>query len=338
MTQARDSIFRQIVWVASMAAAQAIPNKVASADDRPPGKPALAIAFASLRDRPAFASIHLYEHDGVGQGRLVATIPAANERADYHPVLYANGTRCLYSSKQVGGHGPLIMGWDLPEHKQLPEFRFNGRFAARVSPAVTQDGSLLLFCVWEDGLAGGGGWDLALYDARREQLIDLPGLNTPDHEQQCAISGNGALVAFSSSRPGGQGASDIYLYDVPRRQLLDARALNSAAREHSVSLSGDGRYVAFVSSRNGGAGGQDVWLYDRRETRFVELPGLNSVGNEQTPVMTPDGRYLAFVSERTDGPGERDLYLYDRQRSRLLPTPGLNTRHEEFDPSIAVVE
>src|SRR5438309_1943917 len=46
----------------------------------PPTTAKLLLAFASYRDRPAFTNIYFYEHDGIGQGRLLDALPAAFER------------------------------------------------------------------------------------------------------------------------------------------------------------------------------------------------------------------------------------------------------------------
>src|SRR5262245_16278290 len=70
------------------------------ADGRPagPSRPRLLIAFASLRERPAFSSLFLYRHDGVGAGEIAGSIPPLAERADSHPALTSDGTVCLYAS------------------------------------------------------------------------------------------------------------------------------------------------------------------------------------------------------------------------------------------------
>src|SRR5690242_9283175 len=78
------------------AAAQAQTSD-ASARPRP-----LLIAFSSLRDRPAFASLYVYRHDGLGNGSIIAAVPTAFERGDTRPSLSADGSLCLYTSKQVG--------------------------------------------------------------------------------------------------------------------------------------------------------------------------------------------------------------------------------------------
>jgi hypothetical protein len=315
----------------------------------------LLLAFTSHRARPAFVTVYFYEHDGVGQGRIVGSIPPTDNAADYHPALGAGGAVCAHTQKKGGGFAGLVKLWDVRAKKHLEDPALNDGFGVRIEPALSADGGLLAFSAWARQ-EGAGGWDVFLYDARARKLLDLPNLNTRDDEREVALSGDGRYLAFLSHRAGGPspspltlspggcgvgvwgtGVSDIFLYDRAAKGLVSLPGLNTPARELSPALSGDGRLLAFVSDRPGGRGGKDVYLYDRQKRALVPLPGLNSVAHEQTPALSPDGRYLAFVSERSSGAGERDVYLYDRQTSRLLPTPGLNSKQEDFDPSLIYV-
>jgi hypothetical protein len=305
-----------------------------------PQKPAapqrLIIAFASLRDRPAFSSLFLYRHDGIGKGELTGSIPPLNERADSHPALGADGVVCAYASKQTGGFTPLINFWHVRETRPLPGPAFNGEPGARIEPSLGA-GRLLAFST-RGGTKSAGGWDVGLFDMISGSIVDLPGLNTDADEREVTISHNGRFLAFVTNRSGGEGLSDIALYDRESQALQALPGLNSPHRELNPALSADGRWLAFVSDRPGGRGGKDVFLYDRANEKLVELSELNSVAHEQTPCLSPDGRYIAFVSERSAGAGERDIYLYDRELRRLLLTPGLNSKQEDFDPSLAFDE
>lgn len=304
------------------------------------GEPAVAsprpliIGFSSFRDRPAFASLYVYRHDGVGQAEMVAAVPPSFERGDTHASLTADGKRCLYTSKQVGGFGPLIQEFDIRRKQSLPGPDFNAEFAARTEASINGKGDLLTFCAW-DQPGQAGGWDVLLFDRPAGLFIELPGLNSDDDDREVAISGDGRWLTFISNRPGGAGLSDIYLYNRDMGRLEALPGLNTPHRELNPALSVDGRLIAFVSDRPGGAGGKDLYIYDRGTAQVLSPPGLNSPAHEQTPAFSPDGRFLVFVSERTQGTGERDVYLYDRQRRQAIPTPGLNSPAEDFDPCIA---
>jgi hypothetical protein len=294
----------------------------------------LSIAFSSLRQRPAFASLHLYRHDGIGEGSIVVAFPTSPERGDTHPSLTADGLFCLYTTKQVGGFAPQLQLFDVSKQQILPFPMFNVQFAARTEASLAGQGNVLAFCVW-DQPGQPGGWDVMLYDRQAAKFVDLPGLNSADNEREVAISGDGRCLAFVSDRPGSRGLSDIYLYDRDAKQCVPLPGVNTSQRELNPALSYDGRLLAFVSDRPGGAGRKDVYVADRQTGEVVAPPGLNSLAHEQTPTFSPDGRYLAFVSERVNGAGERDVYLYDRSRGQLLPTPGLNSFAEDFDPAVS---
>jgi hypothetical protein len=293
----------------------------------------LIIAFASLRERPAFSSIFIYRHDGLGTGKLTGSIPFENERADSHPALAGDGSVCACASKQTGGFTPLINFWDVRALRPLAGPAFNGEPGARIEPSLSGDGRLLAFSM--RGGAQSVGWDVRLFDVAAGKLVELPGLNSDADEREVSLSADGRWLAFVTNRTGGDGLSDVALYDRRAGSLVPLPGLNSPHREINPALSADGRWLAFISDRPGGGGGKDVFLYDQNAAALVELPGLNSVAHEQTPALSPDGRYLVFVSERTSGAGERDIFLYDRDAGRLLPTPRLNSKQEDFDPALA---
>lgn len=295
----------------------------------------LVIAFASLRERPAFSNLYFYRHDGAGQGELTGSVPAEFERADSHPTLTSDGAQCAYASKQVGGFTPLVNVWDRRQGRLVPAPGFNADVGSRIEPALSGDGAWLALCARGHSSAVGG-WDVALFETRSWKEIPLPGFNSDHDEREVTIDRAGRWLAFVTNRRGGAGLSDLALYDRQAASFVPLEGVNTEHRELNPSLSADGRFLAFVSDRPGGAGGKDVYVFDLSARRLVELPGLNSVAHEQTPVFSPDGRFIVFVSERTRGAGERDIYLYDRDASRLVATPGLNSKHEDFDPALAI--
>jgi hypothetical protein len=324
-------VCRLFIFLSIIFLPRPICGELPAAGDRP--RP-LLIGFSSLRDRPAFASLYFYRHDGTVDGRIVAKVPAAFERGDTHPSLTSDGALCLFTAKQVGGFPPQLQFFDVARREMLATPEFNSQFAARTDASLSGQGKLIALCAW-DVPGQPGGWDVLLFDRKDRKFVDLPGLNTENNERDVAISGNGRYLAFVSDRPESTGLSDIYLYDRDASQIIPLPGLNSSHRELNPALNHDGRLVAFVSDRPDGAGGKDIYLYDRQDGEVSVPAGLNSVGHEQTPAFSPDGRFLVFVSERTRGSGERDIYLYDRTLARLLPTPGLNSAAEDFDPCLA---
>ncbi len=177
-----------------------------SAGDAPSVAPQrrLVIAFASHRERPAFANIYFYRHDAVGNGELAGTIPASFERADSHPSLTSDGALCAYASKQVGGFTPLVNLWNFHHSDSPAAPGFNSETGSRIEPCLSGDGKLMAFCA--RGQAGSmGGWDVQLFNTAAGKLIELPGLNSEHDEREVTLSRDGRFVAFVTNRANGTG-------------------------------------------------------------------------------------------------------------------------------------
>ena len=297
-------------------------------------EPPLLIAFSSYRERPQHPQVYFYQHDGVGEGKLIEGIPTIAKRSDYHPSLSRDGRLCAFAS-EIENEPSRIRIWDRVESKLIEPAGLNDSPNAQLWPSLSGDGGLLVFAAWNRPNSSAR-WDLLLLDLARRGFVPLGEINTLAHDERMpALSGDGRWLAFVTNGPGA-GLMDVALADLSTRELVALPDLNSQHREVEPSLSADGRLVAFVSDRPGGAGGRDIYLYDCQTRGLVELAGLNSVAQEQSPSLSPDGRYLAFVSERLSGEGERDIFLYDVAERRLLATPGLNARQEDLDPCIVV--
>jgi Tol biopolymer transport system component len=308
------------------------------APDAPPAKEEikLLIAFASFRERKLHPKIYFYEHDGVGNGKIVGSIDAVNQRSDYHPSLSKDGRLCAFASELENQTGRVQL-WDIKEKKLIDLPALNDSPNAQMGAALSGDAKWLAFSAWNRP-GGGNRWDVLLYDMTAKKLAELPGVNTTEFDQRMpALSGDGRFLAYATNSKKGVGLTDIFLYDRQEKTLDLLPAMNSKNMDVEPSLSADGQLLAFVSDRPGGSGGRDVYLYDRKAGKMLPLPGLNSAANEQTPCLSADGRFLVFVSERISGEGERDVYLYDRQKEKLLPTPGLNSKQEDFDPCVIVL-
>jgi len=297
----------------------------------------LLIAFSSFRERKLHPKVYFYEHDGVGDGKIVGSIDAVNQRSDYHPSLSHDGRFCAFASELENQTGRIQL-WDVRD-KKLVELAaaVNDSPNGQMGPGLSGDGKWLAFSAWNRPGVGPR-WDLLLYDVAAKKLAELPGVNTAEFDERMpALSADGRFLAYATNSRKGVGLTDVFLFDRQEKKLDLLPAMNSKSMDVEPSLSGDGNLVAFVSDRPGGKGGRDVYLYDRAAAKFLPLPGLNSAADEQTPCLSADGRFLVFVSERIGGEGERDIYLYDRKAEKLLPTPGLNSNKEDFDPCVIVL-
>ena len=307
-----------------------------AAQETPAAPRPLQIVFSSLRERPAFASLLVYQHDGVGAGRMIQRLPIEPDTSFTRPALASDGRFCLFNVKQTGGFLPHARLRDLTR-ELTPARRWPAAESdqtLRTEAVLSPDGRYLACAVLDAG-GEAGGWDIQLFDRETGQQVPLPGLNSPDNEREVSLSAGARWLAFTSDRAGGRGLADVWLYDREAGRLCELPGVNSEGRELNPALSADGEWLAFITDRAGLTAGKDLWLY-QRSRGMVQVPaGLNATGHEQSPAFSPDGRWLVFVSERVRGAGERDLYLYDRTLGRLLPTPELNSPAEDFDPAVS---
>jgi Tol biopolymer transport system component len=313
----------------------------------------LLIAYGSYKDRGKYPTITFYEHDAIGNGKVIGTIPAVNLRSDSHPTLSHDGRWCAFTS-ELENQTSRILLWDMQARQLVEQPVLNDSPNSQQHAAISGDGRLIAFAAWNRP-GSSNRWDVLCFHIAAKKL-DSPALwNTPaDDERMPSLSADGRLLAittnavqsesqsYDTSRAGvpnlrGIGQTDITLWDRAEGKSLPLPGLNSANRDVEPHLSADGRWIAFVSDRPGGVGGRDVYLYGRQAQQLVPLPGLNSIAHEQMPSLSPDGRFLVFVSERISGAGERDVFLYDRPTQKLLSTPELNSKREEIDPCVIVL-
>jgi hypothetical protein len=145
--------------------------------------------------------------------------------------------------------------------------------AGEVSPTISLDGLELYFNSGGTAIRPGGYGSSDLWVTRRATRNDPwtepvnlgPTVNTASRENFPVLSGDGLLLFFYSTRPGGYGQADLYM--MRRASLSDSWGppvnlgpfVNSTVSEYSVYMSADGSTLFFNSDRPGGYGGHDCW-------------------------------------------------------------------------------
>ncbi len=117
-------------------------------------------------------------------------------------------------------------------------------------------------------------------------------------------SPDGAVVAFNSSRGGGQGDGWFSLYSRPADGSQPAELVYSS--EDSVqptSWSSDGRYLIF--SKVTATGGGDLWTLDMNGSRMPS-PLIATRFDEQQGALSPDGKWIAYQSDES---GQFEIYV-----------------------------
>lgn len=174
---------------------------------------------------------------------------------------------------------------------------------------------------------------------------------------ECAVSGDGRYVAFSSRATNlapvsGWPTPRIYLADVETGsvKLVSTSSLGEpgVGRSQHPTISEDGRYVAFSSfaqnlDPDDADGLSDIFLHDRIEgtTRIVSLDehGQSGFGQSYAPKLSRNGRFVAFELAAS-GPWDDDvtnfvfgdIALKDLSNGKLLrvneSSTGIPTVHD----------
>jgi len=152
---------------------------------------------------------------------------------DMDPSISADGLTMYFSSRRSGGLGgvdlwmttrPTINDqWSEPVNLGSP---VNGLYHDDC-PEISPDDLILLFSSNRPGGFGGGSGDGDLWMSTRptkndpwSEPVNLgPEINSEYREQRVRFSGDGTLILFESSRPGGMGQKDIW--QAPIIQIID---------------------------------------------------------------------------------------------------------------------
>jgi hypothetical protein len=195
-------------------------------------------------------------------------------------------------------------------------------------PEISKDGLSLYFYSLRPG--GLGGEDLWVSqrpdeDAPWGPAVNVgPILNTAANERAPALSRDGHLLFFASTRPGGRGGLDLW---VSRREHIhddfgweaprNLGAVNTPANDTGPTFfENDGTgtpQLYFVSNRPGGPGLADVYVSEQAADgsfgAAVLVPELSSPQLDTRPTIRHDGREIVLASQRPGGFGGADLWV-----------------------------
>ncbi len=195
---------------------------------------------------------------------------------DYSPVINADGTKMLFTTRRPIGRRPDI---DRGDHKYFENILETRKVNNR--------------------------WQRPSDPGRR--------INTSSHDASAGLSHDGrSLIIYRGGR-GGDLYESVWDGESWSRAKKLPRTINSSYQESSATLSPDGKTLYFVSDRPGGYGGKDIWYSTRDErgrwSEPVNLgPTVNTEYNEESVFMHPDGKTLYFSSQGHNSMGGYDIF------------------------------
>lgn len=249
----------------------------------------------------------------------------------------------------------LLLCCDLLQAQQYVFFRVEGQPAvpggpgvqstgALTQPAVSADGSTLVFRASSSNLAGGASGVQVLAFALDTGAITVASV-APNGQPSAsgstndrpALSADGRFVAFeTTSTTYTAGIAGVHLVRVDRQSnsfslvnLTAAGALPPGTLSRLGGISGDGRFVAFTSNAANLVAGapanttNSVFVRDMltASTQRVDVSTSGTGGNggafSETPTISADGRWIAFATNATNLvpgalSGSQRIYLRDR--------------------------
>ncbi|MDR0695028.1 MAG: OmpA family protein [Prevotellaceae bacterium] len=140
------------------------------------------------------------------------------------------------------------------------------------------------------------------------------------NENSAYLSPNGAVLFFSSNRPGGYGGVDIYMARRNEKGKWEKTILNLGAgvntryNEHISFVSADGNTIYFTSEGHNSIGGSDIFKseYNTATNTWSEAVNvgypINSISDETFFYPLPGNQVFYLSSSREGGFGGQDIY------------------------------
>ena len=228
------------------------------------------------------------------------------------------------------------------------------------SPAISADGSTIVFESWATNLAPGddnGSIDVFAYDVASGMmtLVSAASDGTPANGESMspAISADGSTIVYTSGASDlvagdTSGIYDTFAYDVATGTTTRVSVGLGGAETDGLSwmpdVSADGTVIAFASDATNLVAGDtngltDVFVYDVATDTTTRV-SVDSAGGQATvgawsPAISDDGQRVAFFWATVEG----DVYLHDRSSGATtqasVATNGDPADEWSFSPAIS---
>ena len=253
---------------------------------------------------------------------------------DYTPLISADESFMIFTSRRKGStgnkldpHGRYFEDIYISYNDSLGDWQKANSIGANINTeshdacvGLSADGrTLIVYRTDETGISGD------LYHSYLEgnewsTPEKLPGyINSTFIESSAAVSSDGNMMIFSSTRAGGFGGKDLYRivklgngeWSLP--QNLGA-AINGPYDEDAPFLHADGKTLYFSTNGDLSMGGYDVVKssFDRQERRWLKPKNLgypiNTPDDDIFFVLTTNGQKGYYSSYGKKGIGNADIY------------------------------
>ncbi len=210
-------------------------------------------------------------------------------------------TKIYFISSRTGSKEVWVMDYDGANQHAITHLG-----SISISPRVSPDNARVAFAS-----LGREGWSVRMYSLDLGRLVSFPAGTTSGSNQSPAWSGDGARVAFSSSRTGD-----------PEIWVADASGSNPRRITYfkgpDVSPTWNPKTNAQLAWVSGRTGLPQIYTMDQDG---ANIQRLTDGGYAVSPSWAPNGQFLTFSWNRKYGPGApggQDIYLMDIATKRWL--------------------
>ena len=237
-------------------------------------------------------------------------------------------TKIYFVSSRTGTKEIWAMDYDGQNEHQVTHLG-----SISISPRISPDNTRIAFAS-----LGRDGWAVRMYSLELGRLVSFPSGTAGGSNQSPAWSGDGAKIAFSSSR---SGDPEIYIADASGSNL---RKITSF-RGPDVAPTWNPRTNAQIAWVSGRTGLPQIYVMDQDG---ANIQRTTDGGYAVSPSWAPNGQFLTFSWNRKYGPGApggQDIYVMDIASKRWLqlthdagsndyPSWAPDTRHIVFQREI----
>ncbi len=175
-------------------------------------------------------------------------------------------------------------------------------------------------------------------------------VNSASWDAQPSVSGDGQMLIFASSRPGGFGGKDLWVSRKVRGQWTSPKNLgpkiNTSSDEEAPFIHYDGRTLYFSSNGHPGYGGHDLFITRLDDQEQWSKPtnlgvGVNTESDDVGFYVDALAEKAYFASARPGGFGGLDIYeMYLPEKFKPAPVSylrGMVLDAENKSPLVARV-